>query len=248
MENITIVNQRDTELEFDINIQGANKKEPIVRFVIEGKPTNFGFQCRQGDEDKWLVDVPAISQLKDKAYPFRLEVIVDGYYFEPFRGTVDIVAEPDVKNNTVKQPAEPIVKAASVKKKEKKKPAKKKVEEQVELEEVIEDIIPEVVEVVEEVTPVIEETDDAIEEIVFDVEEEIVEEETDDVDAGGFRTMAQMWLNRNEEVDNKLTIPKMKLNNDSYDITEKYKNADEEVEELSEKAIKVRAILNSIKD
>ena len=249
MENVTIVKGRENTLEFDINISGANKKEPAVRFVIEGNPTNYSFQCKRGEKDDWTATIPEISQLKNKAYPFCLEVIVDGYFFEAFRGTVDIIAEPDVKTSNVKhsQPTKPVVKSVSVKKddtettvkKETKKKDKatkpKEVKEQTNLE------------------------NSNIEEIeMVDVQAPV----------DNFKGMAEKWLSREKPVvtEQEKTVKSI-IKNLATNITNTIKTSDVEIPkveesveemvdgilneitdpEIFEKSIKVQAILKSLK-
>ena len=135
-ESISIVKTRDNELEFDINITGAQKKEPVVRLVIEDRKVHYSFDCTNPDGDKWLVAIPPLPQLTRKAYPFRLEVIIDGYFFEPYRKTMSVIPEPVVKSGKVaeKHPDKPVVaekkkappkKKTAVKKRAESKPVKK---------------------------------------------------------------------------------------------------------------------------
>lgn len=132
---ISIVKTRDNQLEFDINITGAQKKEPTVRLVIEHGKVNYTFDCSNLKGDKWVCAIPPLPQLTRKSYPFRLEVIIDGYFFEPYRKTLNIIPEPVVKSGKVaeKHPEKPVVKkkAAPVKKKPVRKPAPAKVKEEV---------------------------------------------------------------------------------------------------------------------
>ena len=122
-ETISIVKTRDNELEFDINIRGAQKQNPVVRLVIEDRKIHYSFECNNTDGDKWIVAIPPLPQLTRKAYPFRLEVIIDGYFFEPYRKTMSVIPEPVVKSGKVaeKHPEKPLVN------KKKAAPAKKKV-------------------------------------------------------------------------------------------------------------------------
>ena len=117
---ISIVKTRDNELEFDINITGAQKKEPVVRLIIENDKVNYTFDCTNLKGDKWVCAIPPMPQLTKKAYPFRLEVIIDGYFFEPYRKTINIIPEPVVKSGKVaeKHPEKPVVKDKIVKDKE----------------------------------------------------------------------------------------------------------------------------------
>ena len=129
---ISIVRTRDNEQEFDLEISGSGKKA-TVRFVIEDKDVNYSFVCNNPEGDKWVANIPPMPQLTKKAYPFRIEVIIDGYYFEPYRKTINVIAEPTVKSSDVEtgRPEEPTVnikvkkdKTKPVKKTAKKKPGK----------------------------------------------------------------------------------------------------------------------------
>jgi len=176
-ESISIVKTRDNELEFDINITGAQKKEPVVRLVIEDRKVHYSFDCTNPEGNKWLVAIPPLPQLTRKAYPFRLEVIIDGYFFEPYRKTMAVIPEPIVKSGKVagKHPEKPVVaekkkappkKKTAVKKRTESKPVKKVVAK----EEVY---IPEQPVVVE--TPPVEQEDN-------------------------FADMAAAWMNREKPV------------------------------------------------
>ena len=133
-EKISIVKTRDNELEFDINITGAQKKEPVVRLIIENGKVNYTFDCTNLTGDKWVCAIPPMPQLTKKAYPFRLEVIIDGYFFEPYRKTINIIPEPVVKSGKVaeKHPETPVVKDKEETEKtpapKKKAPVKKRTE------------------------------------------------------------------------------------------------------------------------
>lgn len=110
-ELISIVKTRDNELEFDINIRGAQRQDPTVRLVIEDPKVNYSFNCSNLKDDKWVVNIPPLPHLTRKEYPFRLEVIIDGYYFEPYRKKLNIIPEPIVKSGKVaeKHPEKPVV-------------------------------------------------------------------------------------------------------------------------------------------
>ncbi len=230
MENVTIVEGRENTLEFDININGANKKTPVVRFVIEKNPIDYTFQCINEEDSTWIVTIPILTEFKKKAYPFRIEVIVDGYYFEPFHGTADIVAEPTVKTKEVhiSAPVKPVVGNVSVKKENthKKKPSKKKKTVKKSVEEHI------------------------------DIINDEVESETIHTELDGFKDMADKWLNREkpivtekdktvkniiDDLKNHEVTCKPTVINTEENIQEKINNKPE----LSEKSIKVQAILKS---
>lgn len=95
------------ELEFDVTIQGIeDTTEPAVRFVLGGSQGfECTFLCTRNDDKKWVVKMPPLPFLKDNSVKFRVEVIVDGYYFEPAAGDVFLVTDPSVKfQPTVSKP------------------------------------------------------------------------------------------------------------------------------------------------
>lgn len=118
MENvISIVNTRENPLEFDISIQGVDDKETSVKFVIETNPVHFCFLCEKGDGDKWIVNIPPLPHIERVSYPFHIEIVVDGYYFEPYSGTLIVTAEPEVTASDVHKTRPviaPVVKSVNV--------------------------------------------------------------------------------------------------------------------------------------
>lgn len=97
---IKINNTKETALEFDVAIQGLNEAtlpKSDVRFVVtnaDGK-YNLSVKCAKMEGNKWLAKIPALN-LSAPNQNFRVEVIVDGYYFEPAAGTLVLISEPKV--------------------------------------------------------------------------------------------------------------------------------------------------------
>ena len=89
---------RPAEFEFDVQVQGISlEAAPQVRFAIMAPLYAFTFPCDRVSDTKWKVCLPALEgTLSEAHYPFRVEVIADGYYFEPAAGTVAIVTNPKV--------------------------------------------------------------------------------------------------------------------------------------------------------
>lgn len=110
-EDVTIVQTQENTIEFDLSIEGVNTDlAPEVRFVIQTNAMDMSFDCEQSDDEQWQVKIPAMSHLDKTSYPFRVEVIVDGYHFIPAKGNVQVTKGPNVKgsqpNNTLfKTPA-----------------------------------------------------------------------------------------------------------------------------------------------
>jgi hypothetical protein len=139
-----------------------------------------------------------MPQLTKKRYSFRIEVIIDGYYFEPFRKTLSIITDPevDIPDADVKRPKTEVTdkkeekpkqtKKRTVKRKEKlpverkeKLPVKKKIAKE-DIEEIISNLH----------TPVKEEPV---------VEPEIIEDQIENEEES-FASMADRWMNRDKPV------------------------------------------------
>jgi len=98
---IRVNNSKATNLEFDIAIQGLTEEmtpNTDVRFVVRNVKNqyNLSVKCAQNESKKWVASVPALF-LESKEQPFQIEVIVDGYYFAPASGMLELVNEPTVK-------------------------------------------------------------------------------------------------------------------------------------------------------
>lgn len=108
--SIKINPAKKSELEFEVIIQGIDKINiPLVRFVIssEAESCDYCFRCTKIDDvqDMWLAKLPVLTHLKESTHKFHVEVIVDGYYFEPAQGTLLLVTDPSVKfQPTVSKP------------------------------------------------------------------------------------------------------------------------------------------------
>lgn len=105
MDNVVIItNTKSNEIEFDIDIQGLETEDMVVRFVIQTSEVLFAFPCRKEDK-KWVVTIPKLSYLEQTAFPFFIEVMTDGYYFEAIRGTVNVVGSPELYTSAPKNKA-----------------------------------------------------------------------------------------------------------------------------------------------
>lgn len=101
---------KPSELQFDVNIQGADTDEIIVRFVLlDINGCDYSFNCTKVEDSKksWKVKLPKISSDKSIC-KFRLEVIIDEYYFEPVNSEVQFITSKDV-SATIKQNSKPKV-------------------------------------------------------------------------------------------------------------------------------------------
>lgn len=100
MTTISINPSKSSTFEFDVSVQGvAQDNPPSVRFIIEDvfEGCDVSINCSKVRGSKWAVDLPSDLKLTEDSYKFRLEVVVNEYYFEPAEGTIEIVKEPDVQ-------------------------------------------------------------------------------------------------------------------------------------------------------
>jgi hypothetical protein len=94
---LTITNEKESEFEFDVSIQGLPAHEANVRFVIEGGKYDTTINCvRNASNSKWVAHIPSM-RVDESAKNFRVEVIAGGYYFCPTQGGVKVVSSPKVK-------------------------------------------------------------------------------------------------------------------------------------------------------
>lgn len=105
---------KTSELDFEVTVQGLDDDEPpVVRFVIIGDETNYdhSFRCTRIEDEKhgWNVKLPVLDHITGDSAPFRVEVIVDGYYFEPARGDIAFIKKPDIKIGEKKKATRPTV-------------------------------------------------------------------------------------------------------------------------------------------
>jgi ribosomal protein S12 len=133
--NIQLNPSKPTELEFDVMIQGIGKMDvPVVRFVIVSaiEDYDFSFRCIkvEGEKSKWVAMMPALPGIKSESADFRVEVIIDDYYFEPAAGEITFISTPEVHFKDKKGTKPTVSTSFTVKQKDvvpsEEKPAKKK--------------------------------------------------------------------------------------------------------------------------
>lgn len=97
MENvIQISNVKPNTFEFDAQVQGLETNDMSVRFVIEAEGMEFAFPAVHQNGTKWEVNIPPLDVLKRTAYNFHIDLVTEGYHFEPLRGVVNVVGSPDI--------------------------------------------------------------------------------------------------------------------------------------------------------
>lgn len=86
------------EFEFDVQVQGLNPDVvPDVRFIISLPLYSLCFACFRLAPTKWKAMIPALPDVfTEVSYPFAVEVIADGYHFQPAAGTIVVISNPKV--------------------------------------------------------------------------------------------------------------------------------------------------------
>lgn len=120
MDQVAIIrNHKDSHISFDLDVQGVDLSEGMeVRFSFVVDSVRYSFECKKGEDNKFHCIVPPLKHIMRTTYPACIEVIVDGYYFKPMQGVVNVIADPLVHVN----PPAPEVKVAAVEKTEMPKP------------------------------------------------------------------------------------------------------------------------------
>ena len=105
---LSIHSHRPTDVEFDVSIQGISDESPAtVRFVVENhRGYDVCIVCEQTADNKFRAKIPALD-IEESEQPYRVEVIVDGYYFSPSRGNMRVARAPRVQMEQTSAPAVP---------------------------------------------------------------------------------------------------------------------------------------------
>ena len=100
--NLKIGLNTKTNFEFELSVKGIEVGSADVRFCMEKNGVSFQFNCAKKG-DVWTVDVPALSSfnLKEGLYKYTIEVIANGYYFAPVKGTAEVAPAAEVSGNII---------------------------------------------------------------------------------------------------------------------------------------------------
>lgn len=122
-QSLIITTKKDNMLEFEAEVRGIKDPKMSIQFVIQAEEMNLAFPAKHVKEHTWSVNIPGLSFLKHKEYPYLITVDLEGYHFEPMEGELTVVGElePSVSKPERKE-----------EKKEEKKPEVKKEEPKVE--------------------------------------------------------------------------------------------------------------------
>lgn len=96
--SIKINPHKSADLEFDVVVNGTDDNKPDVRFIIEDDCCDRMYKCVKGEtKNSWCAKLPVLTDLKKESYQFRVEIVVDGYFFTPANGKLVMVQDPTVK-------------------------------------------------------------------------------------------------------------------------------------------------------
>lgn len=102
---ISIVTARPTELDFDLTVEGIEPRDARAWFCINTDQYTLSFECEKAkeDENSWLVHIPTLPYLQKGSYPFFIEVVIDGYYFNALNGTAQISGDFEVSAENLRK-------------------------------------------------------------------------------------------------------------------------------------------------
>lgn len=94
-ETIKIDPSADNKLEFDVVLQNTDGFEaPRVRFITSNAMEDVEtiHKCTRvpGEKDKWSTTLTPLQEKHGETLNYRIEVIVDGYYFEAANGSLEL--------------------------------------------------------------------------------------------------------------------------------------------------------------
>ena len=102
MDNFVTINKtKENIITFDISVQGLKTDDIRVWFSIKAGPIEVNIPCVKQSGDQWEVTIPPLQFIEMTAYPCCVQMVADGYYFEPMTGTVDVVGSHQVYTSNV---------------------------------------------------------------------------------------------------------------------------------------------------
>lgn len=98
MNLITLSAVKENHYDFELEIEGIDNLESLkVRLCIDIKGIHYCFPATRQENSKFAVTVPPLEHIERTAYPYKIEAIADGYFFEVASGTANIVKDPFIK-------------------------------------------------------------------------------------------------------------------------------------------------------
>ncbi len=100
--NLKITLNAETSFEFELSVSGIDVSKAKVRFGLEKNGVTLQFPCKKKGE-KWNVVVPPLDSfgLKEGLYSHTIELIANGYYFAPVKGTAEVAPAASVTGSLV---------------------------------------------------------------------------------------------------------------------------------------------------
>lgn len=98
MDVISLSAIKEDIFDFTLDIQGLDSLDGLrVQLIIQCNDVGYSFNCvREGSENKFTVKVPPLTHIERTAYPYRIEVVAEGYHFIPMTGTANFTKDPFV--------------------------------------------------------------------------------------------------------------------------------------------------------
>lgn len=93
---VTINNEKETSLTFQVNIQGIDSNNVDVRFMIKQPEFVIGFPCTPVGGSEYRVHIPALPFVHLGTHQCTIEVIANGYFFTALEGKVKVIETPRV--------------------------------------------------------------------------------------------------------------------------------------------------------
>lgn len=119
VDDINIIKSKDNILNIDIEVDGINSSDEQCFFNIDMNNYVMSIRGKKLDGNTWEVTIPNHSDITKSKYDFKIILIVDGYYFEPHSGNLNIVKNATAKVDsitTITDEPKPIHKALKLKK------------------------------------------------------------------------------------------------------------------------------------
>ena len=103
-DNLKLTLNAETNFEFELSVKGIDVGEADVRFGLEKNGVHMQFKCSR-KSGAWSVNVPPLNSfnLGEGLYKYTIEVIANGYYFAPVKGTAEVAPAAEVSGNLVKK-------------------------------------------------------------------------------------------------------------------------------------------------
>lgn len=100
MDNhLLIVNNRSHYFEFDLTVEGLDDADAKVCFTILSKPFDMQFHCERVSGTRWGIELPKMGFMSPSTYTFTVTAVIDGYFFEAFRGNITVSKSHEVYVN-----------------------------------------------------------------------------------------------------------------------------------------------------